>query len=96
MVADNGDLWVMAYPEIREPISSHRLARASSFSVVEEGGARWRVLSPEGSVIGQVRTPPGVFLLEVGDDYVLGVSRDELDVETVSLYELDKSAVGRS
>lgn len=87
LVSRTGNLWVMAYPVVEEPISSHRLARTSAF-LVEPRGARWRVLHPDGSPAAEVRTPEGVFLLEIGEDYVLGLSRDELDVETVGLYRL--------
>jgi hypothetical protein len=89
LVARTGNLWVMAYPKLTEPTSSWRLARAFAF-LVEEGGARWAVLSPEGELLGQVRTPREFFVLEVGEDYVLGVSKDETDVETVSLYALSR------
>ena len=87
LVSRAGNLWVMAYPAIEEPISSWRLASTYAF-LVEDGGARWRVLSPRGEVLAEVRTPHGFFPLEVGDDYILGVSKDELDVETVSVYSL--------
>lgn len=83
----SGNLWVMAYPSIGGQISSWRLASTYAF-LVEEGGARWTVLSPAGDVIAHVRTPPGLFPLEIGEDYVLGVSKDEYDVESVELYTL--------
>lgn len=83
------NLWVMAYPPNTDQISSWRLARPYAF-VVEEGGARWIVLDPTGNVIAHVRTPPGLFPLEIGEDYVLGVSKDEYDVEEVELYSLSR------
>jgi hypothetical protein len=39
-----------------------------------------------------VRTPPGLFLLDVGDDYVLGLARNEFDLESVRLHALRRSA----
>ena len=90
LLADElGNLWVMAYPQLREPISSWRLERLYGF-VVEEGGARWRVLDPNGKTIAEVRTPPGFFPLEVGRDHILGVHKDEFDVQSVQIYALDR------
>jgi len=84
---DTGFLWVMAYPVILEPISSWVLDRLIA-ALVEEGGARWRVLSPDGKAVTEVRTPPRFYPLEIGQDYLLGVSKDEMDVETVQLFSL--------
>ena len=54
----------------------------------DEGGALWRVTSPSGEPVAELRTPPRFYPLEVGTDYVLGVSRDDRDVETVEPYAL--------
>lgn len=51
-------------------------------------GARWRVVDRDGSVIAELHTPPGFFLLEVGEDHVLGFHKDELHRESVQLYRL--------
>jgi hypothetical protein len=53
---------------------------------------RWTVLDPEGRWLGSVATPPGFRVADIGDDYVLGIARDELDVEHVLLYTLRKEA----
>lgn len=87
LLARTGELWVMAYPPVLDPISSPQLTNASFFRV-EEGGARWRVLDQSGAVIADVRTPEGVFPLEVGSDYLIGLSRDDTDLETVAVYDL--------
>jgi len=90
LLADlSGKLWVMAYPMLDSPISSWRL-KSASYYTVEEGGARWTVLDRRGRVVAQVRTPPRLYPLEIGEDYVLGLARDELDVETVRLHRLMK------
>lgn len=47
------------------------------------------VFSPDGHWRGLAETPPGVPLFEIGDDYVLGVRRDDLGVEFVELYRLE-------
>jgi hypothetical protein len=34
--------------------------------------------------------PPGLFVLEIGEDYVLGLQRGDLDVETVVMFRLHR------
>ena len=84
-----GNLWVMAYPATEEPLESIDLAQWYSFRV-EDDGARWRVLDPRGELVAQVRTPPGLYPIEIGQDYVLGISKDEYDVEAVQLHGLSR------
>lgn len=48
------------------------------------------VFDPEGRWLGAVELPAGLRVLEIGEDYVLGVARDEFDVEYVRLYRIDK------
>jgi outer membrane protein assembly factor BamB len=50
----------------------------------------WTVYDADGHVVGRVRTPDRVQLLEVGDDYVLGRLSDEFDVEYVQLWDLTR------
>ncbi len=50
----------------------------------------WQVVSSEGHWLGSVTMPPGGRISEIGEDYVLGTWRDELDVETVRMYALLK------
>lgn len=55
------------------------------------GGASidYLVFDPEGGLLGTVPLPP-IEVLEIGEGYVLGVHRDELEVEFVQLFELTK------
>jgi hypothetical protein len=55
-----------------------------------EGLARWLLFDSEGRMMGEVLTPEDLWILEIGDDYVLGVGRDEFDVEHVRMYRLLK------
>lgn len=90
LVDRSGFLWVMAYPQSDQPLGSTQVSTIYGF-VVEEGGARWSVLDPDtGELIAHVRTPPNLFPLEIGDDYILGVSKDEFDVEAVQLHRLSR------
>ena len=51
----------------------------------------WDVFDPEGVWLGAVALPARFTMREIGDDYVAGVWRDELDVEYVRVYRLLKS-----
>jgi hypothetical protein len=51
----------------------------------------WRAFDRAGRMVAALETPPGLLVFEIGSDYVLGRSRDELDVEQVQLYALVKS-----
>jgi len=64
--------------ELTDPVGAHRLV----------GGAPRRVVDLVGRFIAEVRTPPGFFLLEMGDDHALGLHVDELHRESVRIYRL--------
>lgn len=50
----------------------------------------WDIFDPSGAWLGTVTTPERFTVLEVGSDYVLGVRRDDLDVEQVQVFALDR------
>jgi hypothetical protein len=50
----------------------------------------WSVFDGEGRFLGDVTIPAAVTVHEFGDDYVLGHWTDDLDVEYVVLYRLEK------
>jgi hypothetical protein len=52
----------------------------------EDAARRWQVFDPEGRWLGAVNTPAGLRVTEIGDDYVIGVHRDEYEVEYVRVY----------
>lgn len=58
------------------------------FVVSEAERERWGVFSPEGRFLGHVAIPEGFHLLDVTDDRVVGVSRDDLGVERVETRRL--------
>ena len=51
----------------------------------------WTVFDAEGRVQGFVEMPAGIEVYEIGVDYVLGKTTDELEVERVCLWPLDRS-----
>ncbi len=51
----------------------------------------WTVFDPGGIVQGFIETPPGLVIYEIGEDYILGKVFDELRVEYVQLWPLERS-----
>jgi hypothetical protein len=47
---------------------------------------RWLVFEPTGDVRGTETTPARLQVFDIGDDYVLGVERDEDDVQRIAMY----------
>jgi hypothetical protein len=58
--------------------------------VVLDEKPRWSVFDPSGRWLGEVAMPARGRITDIGDDYLVGVWRDDLDVETVRMYRLDK------
>jgi hypothetical protein len=50
----------------------------------------WTVFSADGALLGDVQVTPGFRPLQIGEDWIIGVGRDELDVEYVRLYGIEK------
>ena len=48
------------------------------------------IFDPEGRVLGYFETPEGMSLLEIGADYILAKVRNDLDVESVQLWPLER------
>ncbi|MDE2762660.1 MAG: 6-bladed beta-propeller [Gemmatimonadota bacterium] len=57
----------------------------------EEDRALWTVFDPEGVAQGFIETPAGLEVFEIGEDYILGKVRDELRVEYVQVWALERS-----
>ena len=55
---------------------------------------RWSVFDPEGRWLGTVQTPADLQVRQIGTDWILGTAQDELDVEHVRLYRIQKPAAG--
>ncbi|MGH7500292.1 MAG: hypothetical protein ACREL7_00905 [Longimicrobiales bacterium] len=50
----------------------------------------WIVIDPTGRLMGHIVTPAGVTMHQIGRDYILGHTRDELDIEHVVRYKLSR------
>ncbi|MDE0121648.1 MAG: hypothetical protein OXQ93_12425 [Gemmatimonadota bacterium] len=53
-------------------------------------GVLWTVFDPEGRALGYVETPEGLVIHEIGEDYILGHVYDELHVEYVQVWDLER------
>ena len=53
---------------------------------------QWTILDPAGGWLGSLVMPGRFFPFAIGEDWVLGVETDELDVEYVVLYPLNKGS----
>lgn len=74
------------YDEFRLDKRGRLWVREHARAGVAEGN--WLVFGREGVLLRRVRMPATLNVLEIGDDYVLGVHTDELDVEYVQLWRL--------
>jgi hypothetical protein len=54
----------------------------------------WQVFAPSGGWMGRVATPEAFEVFEIGVDYVLGVSRDAMNVEHVQVLSLERPHTG--
>jgi hypothetical protein len=57
-----------------------------------EDQRRWWVFDPTGRWLGEPPVPTDLDIREVGRDYVLGVRRDDTDVEQVVMYALRRGS----
>ena len=60
------------------------------YRLPDQDGNLWTVFDAEGRVQGFMETPPDLDVFEIGEDYVLGVTADALDVERVQIWPLDR------
>ena len=54
----------------------------------------WTIFDSRGVLSGRVTIPDNVSILEIGEDYLLGLYRDELGVEYVHVYSVERPGGG--
>ncbi len=52
------------------------------------------VFRPDGVYLGTVKLPHDLGIAEIGADYILGIVRDEVDIQYVWMYGLDRGGAG--
>jgi hypothetical protein len=98
-MSENDALQVLAQvpvPTVRPPFARLALDRVGNLWV-ERGPAKSAtpvavdhlVFDRTGALLGVVATPP-IEILEIGDDYIMGIDRDEFGVEYLQVYEIVK------
>ena len=50
----------------------------------------WKVFDAAGTWLGEVEMPSTFFPMDIGENWILGLERDEMDVEYMVLYPLQK------
>lgn len=53
---------------------------------------RWTIIGPAGRWLGEITSPPGFRPMRIGADHVLGLHLDDMRIERVQVYGLDRSA----
>ncbi len=56
----------------------------------QEAPQRWSVFDAEGGWLGTVETPADLTVEQIGTDWILGTAKDEMDVEHVRMYRIQK------
>jgi len=87
------DLLALPVPERLPAYDALYVDRMDNVWIGEQGLPRdsvqtWTILDREGRAIGRVTTPPHSVPLDIGRDYILAVTRDESDIETLTLWRL--------
>lgn len=84
-----GNVWARAYDH-RDAVAFYDYS--AGIRTVEaprlEEPRRWVVLQADGRYLGEVEVPPRFVVHEIGEDRILGVWRDELDIEYVRAYPI--------
>lgn len=80
-----------AFASVMADALDHLWVEEYEISGEERPGVLWTVFDPEGRVLGFVETPEGLEVYEIGEDYLLGRLTDELGVEYVQVWPLDRS-----
>jgi hypothetical protein len=52
----------------------------------------WQVFNRQGVFVGRLQVPVSFVILDIGEDWLLGVVQDALDVEHVVLHRLERPA----
>ena len=79
-----------AFASVMSDRAGHLWVEEYGFPGEEVDGGLWTVFDPDGHVLGLVETPPGLAIHEIGEDYILARVQDDLGVEYVQLWPLER------
>ena len=80
-----------AYSSLRGDALGHLWVAEYKLPDARYEGTLWTVFDPDGRALGFVQTPDGFRVFEIGADYILGRTTDELGVEYVHVLTLGRS-----
>lgn len=80
-----------AFTRVMSDASGHLWVQEYDIPGEERPAPLWTVFDPGGRVLGYVETPSGLRVREIGVNYILGSARDDLGVEYVQVWPLDRS-----
>ena len=80
-----------AFSTVLADETGHLWVREYDLPGEERPAPLWTVFDPEGHVLGFIETPPGLRIHQIGEDYMLVHTRDELDIEYVQVWPLERS-----
>ena len=86
---------VESYPAFRAILSDalgHLWVREYDLPGADRPAPLWTVFDRDGHALGFVETPAGLSLLEIGEDYLLGHTSDELGIERIQVWALERAA----
>lgn len=79
-----------AYSQINLDPKGNLWVRTGPSGSGREVSSDYLVFDPEGVLLGRVAVPH-LRVLDIGDDYILGIRRDELEVEYLEIYGITKA-----
>lgn len=87
----------LPFPETMPSLSEVRVDTegniwAQDYQAWDTDAPRWFVFGRDGQLLGDLSMPVGFRVYQIGSDYVLGRRIDELEIEHVDVYSLEKSA----
>ncbi|MCY4399406.1 MAG: 6-bladed beta-propeller [Gemmatimonadetes bacterium] len=68
----------------------HLWVREATLPGIDRPAPLWTVFDPEGRALGFIETPDGLTVFEIGADYLLGRMRDDVGVESVQVWALER------
>ncbi|MCY4398896.1 MAG: hypothetical protein OXE96_06045 [Gemmatimonadetes bacterium] len=79
-----------AFSSVMTDATGHLWVEEYEFPREDRPGVLWTVFDPTGRVLGFVETPEGLEIFEIGEDYILGSTEDEFEVEYVQMWPLER------
>ena len=84
---------VEQFPAFRELLTdplNHLWVRKATLPGMDRPAPLWTVFDPEGRALGFIEMPDGLTVFEIGADYLLGRVTDDLGVESVQVWGLER------